>query len=266
MVGQRMPSSFPFPDAPPTSSPALITGWSPPDSPPLDPLPLYESLPNDFALAAFQTPRQLDRLVSAINQYDMQQAIGNYLDPGIKLHVVSADSLRSRAMPSELQSIGFPRRTTFGDLPRKYLEPAITSSTIESLEDTESDGSATPTPTSPRVIKKKKRTKRKKKGKDKAGSGDGGEEDIKIEEDMGIETSLALANMMGPVISIDDSLETPHASPLIPPKHPVDLEAEERSADSALPSVDILLDESANPDVERLKTQSNMTSDPRNAR
>jgi hypothetical protein len=157
--------SLPPPSEPPSLPvPLSITGWSPPPSPPLNQPPLYDSPRNDFALAAFQTHQQLDRLVQAFNQHDLQQAFGFRFEQGLRLHVMSADAIRQRAMMAESQRIQPPRRRSSSSDASMELEASTESANIVRLEDTESDGSATPTPSS---VKKRRRTKKNRKDKEK---------------------------------------------------------------------------------------------------
>ena len=213
MGSQPHPSELMYPPLPPS-----ITGWSPPDSPDLP--PLYENPPNDFALAAFQTPQQLDRLISALDHHDFQETFGFRLEQGTRLHKITSDTVRTMSGPTDLPRTQSPPRNKADDEIALETQSSIPSATDVKLEDTESDGSATATPAPATGGKKKKRIKKKKKdkGKEMTPPIEIGSEEFKAEKE---ETSLPVADDIPFELETSETIpDTPRAfTPIIPPPH-----------------------------------------------
>lgn len=230
-------SSPPPPEMASAPTSPTITGWSPPPSPPdVEEPPLFETPSNDLALAAFQTPQQLDRLVRALSQHDMQQNLDPQFNGNVKVHLISPDTFFLTPGPGEWRIPSPPlqrRITSPGGTPPEQSPAPFTS--IEKLEDTESDGDVTPTPANTAPAKKKKKTKRKKKDKGKAVQKEGedaAEDDrMDVDENMDVDEPEVQAGWPtadetgGPSFIILNSPETPRAlSPISPSPFPSVLE------------------------------------------
>ena len=142
---------------PPPPTPPSISGWAPSPESQSSQLSLYHPPRNDFALAAFNTPQSLDRLVQALAQHDLEEAFR---------------SLRVRAIPLDYRALGFgldameltqlPRRASGGETITSHareMTPTEPTAQIIRLDDTDSDGTAT------EVVKKKKKPRKKRKDK-----------------------------------------------------------------------------------------------------
>ena len=201
----------------------------PSTSPKPDSDPAYDNCArSDCALAAFQTPETLEVLVHALDQHDFQIALGLRLDPGMRLRVVSTDAMRRRSSSSSSLGLLSQQPTNSDEETDRVQVVEPPTGTIEALDDTETDGEATPTPVNPITVKKKKKKNKKKKKEKEEESGDkvtsvkhDAKDEAEQKEGHLVETGLPGADENIPasplVISLD-SPETPIALlPITPP-------------------------------------------------